>query len=288
MRARKRARRAARPTRECAASAWGLPSASDEIAGRADRRSGRARNRTSTTVIARPRQPTVANGIVATVTPIRRNTSELAMKAANSQKAMTNSRPSGGKPSFSPRLQHARDCPSAARPRRSPARPRRGIVRPAGTSHRRQPTVSAVSTRWSVVRPASAIAARRADQPHQNAAAGHEDQSPRSDRGCGAVPVACAQARTSVNSTAATPSLNRLSLSTSSRRRPLTPVSLNMAMTATGSVAAIRAPNTRADDIGQPRSCSFPPPRRRPRRRRPASRAENRQAVPAQFAASGC
>ena len=52
-------------------------------------------------------------------------------------------------------------------------------------------------------------------------------------------------------STAAAPSLSRLSLSTSSRMRPLIRLSLNIAMIATGSVAAISAPNSIAEKRGQ-------------------------------------
>ena len=53
-------------------------------------------------------------------------------------------------------------------------------------------------------------------------------------------------------STAAAPSLSRLSLSTRSRMRPLIRLSLNIAMIATGSVAAISAPNSIAEKSGQP------------------------------------
>ena len=53
----------------------------------------------------------------------------------------------------------SRDCPSAVRPRRWPARPNRGSVRPAGTSRRPSTVVSVLSTRWSAVRPATAMAA---------------------------------------------------------------------------------------------------------------------------------
>ena len=70
--------------------------------------------------------------------------------------------------------------------------------------------------------------------------------------------LASVQLSASPNSTAATPSLNRLSLSTSRRKRPPRPVSLNMAITATGSVAAISTPNTRADTSGQPSTMCMP------------------------------
>src|SRR5207248_2973151 len=52
--------------------------------------------------------------------------------------------------------------------------------------------------------------------------------------------------------TAAVLSLNRLSASTSNRRRPLTPASLKVAMIETGSVAAIRTPNRIAAGQIQP------------------------------------
>jgi hypothetical protein len=68
----------------------------------------------------------------------------------------------------------------------------------------------------------------------------------------------CDHASAITKRTAAAPSLNRLSLSTSRRRRPVTLLSLNMAMIATGSVAAIRAPNTNAEDMGQPSSRAIP------------------------------
>jgi hypothetical protein len=42
------------------------------------------------------------------------------------------------------------------------------------------------------------------------------------------------------------------------RKRPLTPLSLNMAMITTASVAAIRTPNTKAEGVGQPRSHVIP------------------------------
>ena len=75
----------------------------------------------------------------------------------------------------------------------------------------------------------------------------------------GAAAGAIAQASASANSNAATPSLNRLSLSTSRRRRPFRPRSLNMAITATGSVAAISTPNTTAAVTGQASSQTMPP-----------------------------
>ena len=72
--------------------------------------------------------------------------------------------------------------------------------------------------------------------------------------------------RISANSSAAAPSLNRLSLSMTSRSRPLTPASRSMAMTAIGSVAAISAPNASA---GAERPVERPD---RARRRRPPRR----------------
>ena len=70
--------------------------------------------------------------------------------------------------------------------------------------------------------------------------------------------VACAQVRTSANKTAATPSFKRLSLSTKRRRRPLMPVSLNMARTAIGSVAEISTPKATAGAAGQAKNITMP------------------------------
>jgi hypothetical protein len=70
--------------------------------------------------------------------------------------------------------------------------------------------------------------------------------------------VGAAQSTASVNSTAATPSLNRLSASVSSRSRPPILLSLNIAITATGSVAAISVPNTAAGATRQPSPHTMP------------------------------
>ena len=78
-----------------------------------------------------------------------------------------------------------------------------------------------------------------------------------------------AQTRMSVNRTAATPSLNRLSASMRRRSRPVTPDSRSSAMTAIGSVAAISAPKTR-------RIRAASRARRRARPRPPARRAQRR------------
>ena len=72
-------------------------------------------------------------------------------------------------------------------------------------------------------------------------------------------PLSVSAGRISANSSAAAPSLNRLSLSMISRSRPLTPASRSMAMTAIGSVAAISAPKASAGVSGQPSAQTSPP-----------------------------
>ena len=119
--------------------------------------------------------------------------------------------------------------------------------------------VNVASTRWSEVRPASATAAAPQVTPTKMPPPVMKARVRPTDTGLSCEPsVACAQARTSANKTAATPSLKRLSLSTRRRRRPLIPVSLNMARTAIGSVAAISTPKTRAGAVGQAKKWTMP------------------------------
>ena len=100
------------------------------------------------------------------------------------------------------------------------------------------------------MRPASAIASAPTDGADDDAAAA-DQQRLRDDRSGVGAPLWLSAGRISANSSAAAPSLNRLSLSMTSRRRPLTPASRSMAMTAIGSVAAISAPKASAGASGQ-------------------------------------
>ena len=157
----------------------------------------------------------------------------------------------------------------------SPLRiPRLPMTRPAATvastpenwkcsASRNEPyaatAVSVACTKWSEVRPASATAAAPQLSPTKTPPPVIKARvRPTSTMLSCELPVACAQVRTSANRTAATPSLKRLSLSTNRRRRPLMPVSLNMARTAIGSVAAISAPKTTAGAAGQARNFTMP------------------------------
>ena len=156
----------------------------------------------------------------------------------------------------------------------SPRTPRLPIRRPAATvastpekwrfsASRNEPyaatAVSVACTKWSEVRPASATAAAPQVTPTKMPPPVIKARvRPTATALSCELPVACAQVRTSANKTAATPSLKRLSLSTKRRRRPLMPVSLNMARTAIGSVAAISTPKTTAGAAGQAKNFTMP------------------------------
>ena len=152
--------------------------------------------------------------------------------------------------------------------------PRLPIRRPAATvastpekwkfsASRNEPyaatAVNVACTKWSEVRPASATAAAPQVTPTKMPPPVIKARvRPTATVLSCELPVACAQVRTSANKTAATPSLKRLSLSTKRRRRPLMPVSLNMARTAIGSVAAISTPKTTAGAAGQAKNFTMP------------------------------
>ena len=118
--------------------------------------------------------------------------------------------------------------------------------------------VNVACTKWSEVRPASTIAAAPQVTPTKMPPPVIKARVRPTATALSCELPACAQVRTSANKTAATPSLRRLSLSTKSRRRPLMPVSLNMARTAIGSVAAISTPKTTAGAAGQAKNFTMP------------------------------
>jgi hypothetical protein len=138
----------------------------------------------------------------------------------------------------------------------------RGPIRPDPLMRRVAHAATAVNvacTKWSEVRPASTTATAPQVTPTKMPPPVIRTRvRPTATVLSSELPVACVQVKTSANKTAATPSLRRLSLSTKMRSRPLMPVSLNMARTAIGSVAAISTPKTTAGAAGQAKNITMP------------------------------
>ncbi len=125
---------------------------------------------------------------------------------------------------------------------------------------------------------------RGADRKPDRHSAAERPEECREGRSRRLVDDPTAIADSTANPTAATPSLSRLSDSTTIETRGRQPISRNEAMTDTGSVAAIRTPNKAAPIQLQPTSQCMPLRRRgsdaRPRGKRASASAEARAEPP--------